>query len=67
MTQDRYAHKALVKVMTEFFCDKLEDEGVIHSALRGLIALSKLPTFANDEVIQVVNKFSLLSAFRESY
>jgi hypothetical protein len=43
-------------VLTEFFCDKLEEETMIEPALNGLLALSKLPSFGTEEVRKVVDK-----------
>ncbi|CDZ97248.1 DNA repair/transcription protein Mms19 [Phaffia rhodozyma] len=41
------------RVLSSFYCDKLEDLYVISPALQGLCVLSSLPTFGSGETVQV--------------
>lgn len=56
---DGHLHRGLtfrqVRVLTTFFCDKLEDTETIIPALKGLVSLTTLPAFTSNEVLTVVN------------
>jgi hypothetical protein len=41
------------QVLTSFYCDKLEDHECVPSTLKGLVVLTKLPTFGAGEASQV--------------
>jgi DNA repair/transcription protein MET18/MMS19 len=43
-----------VRVLTSFYCEKLDDTETIIPALRGLASLTTLPTFSSSEATSVV-------------
>ncbi|KAF8889317.1 ARM repeat-containing protein [Infundibulicybe gibba] len=45
----------VVRVLTAFYCGKLDDTETIIPALQGLVTLTALPTFAISEVSAVIN------------
>ena len=44
---------APARVLTSFYCDKLDDIYVLAPVLQGLCVLSALPTFGSGETAQV--------------
>lgn len=43
----------LAQVLTNFYCDKLDDADVVPPALQALTVLAKLPTFGDGDSTQV--------------
>lgn len=43
-----------VRVLTNFYCEKLDDTETIIPALKGLVTLTDLPTFSSSDATSVV-------------
>ncbi|KAJ6614174.1 Dos2-interacting transcription regulator of RNA-Pol-II-domain-containing protein [Mycena sp. CBHHK59/15] len=53
--QENSLNRQSVKVLTVFFCDKLDDTETIVPALKGLSFLSRLPTCSSNDALVMLN------------